>query len=447
MTSSVSSSYAHSAGGVSSTPGGAKPPKYKDGSLNPDWVEWKKGINRAAGYNAPGTTIPNSKEAAPVICSMQEKFELEQGTGNKLAFTPQMEEALRELQNPNYGAAIGLDPDDVVDTLGNVLAKYEVPIGLMRKLLDVSRYDAIEFIIDDSGSMTNVTDSQDIHGNQLTRKEEALSRMLEMVEVLCYVNTPPIKVRFINYHNQKVCLELHRGGQSPENFYESAKSQIQNLWEKPDWRYRTPMRSTMQKSFDEGAGKKVIRYVFGDGVPTDHGNPIRDIENMVIRRSNPKDNPVTFMSCTGEDEEVEWMKVLEEKAPYASESDDYRDELDEVRGDQGEAFPYTKGLYIVCELVAAMNPDDLDLLDECIPFSKHDYDLIQGYISDGKDYQNYFNGFVAAQKKRKKLKNKSKEDKVKNSMKWDKLYNELVRVTHASEIKAVREYQHKLSNV
>lgn len=55
------------------------------------------------------------------------------------------------------------------------------------------------------------------------------------------------------------------------------------------------------------------------------------------------------------------MKELEEAADFCSESDDYEDERAEVIGDQGAAFPFTYGFYLVAQIVAAMNPDDLDV--------------------------------------------------------------------------------------
>ena len=85
---------------------------------------------------------------------------------------------------------------------------------------------------------------------------------------------------------------------------------------------------------------------------------------MLIHRQDPAGNPMTFLSCTGDDQEAEWMKEVEEVAPYCSESDDFADEREEVLNDQGMALPFTKGFYLVCQLVAAMNPDDLDAMDE-----------------------------------------------------------------------------------
>merc|ERR1712224_676511 len=97
---------------------------------------------------------------------------------------------------------------------------------------------------------------------------------------------------------------------------------------------------------------------------------------------------------------VEWMKDAEEIAPYCSESDDFNDEAREVLKDQGVALPYSKGFHLICQIVAAMNPDDLDALDESIPFTKFTLDNLLGIVSNEESYQHYFNKYTEAQSKR-----------------------------------------------
>lgn len=59
--------------------------------------------------------------------------------------------------------------------------------------------------------------------------------------------------------------------------------------------------------------------------------------------------------------------------------------------DQGAAFPYTKGLWLLSNLIAALNPDDLDALDENIPFTKYTLDELLGRIHSPEEYAYYFN--------------------------------------------------------
>ncbi len=50
---------------------------------------------------------------------------------------------------------------DSLDELNNIMAKYEVPAGLLAKLLMVSEFQLMEIIVDDSGSMNAATDALD----------------------------------------------------------------------------------------------------------------------------------------------------------------------------------------------------------------------------------------------------------------------------------------------
>jgi hypothetical protein len=94
------------------------------------------------------------------------------------------------------------------------------------------------------------------------------------------------------------------------------------------------------------------------------------------------------------------MKEIEEVAPYVAEFDDYSDETREVLGDQGNAFPFTEGFYMVGSLVAAINPEDLDAMDEAIPFAKVTLGNMLGMELSEEEYQHYFNGFMRAQRSR-----------------------------------------------
>lgn len=58
--------------------------------------------------------------------------------------------------------------------------------------------------------------------------------------------------------------------------------------------------------------------------------------------------------------------------------------------DQGPAFPYTKGLWLLSNLVASISPDDLDALDESVPFSKYTLDNMLGRTHFPEEYRYYF---------------------------------------------------------
>jgi len=204
----------------------------------------------------------------------------------------------------------------------------------------------------------------------------------------------------------------------------------------------------LQESFVRGANRSVARYFFGDGVPNG-GNPAKaEVVKILCTRQNPEGNPMTFLSCTNEDEQVEWMKDTEELAPYCSESDDFQDEANEVLKDQGAALPYSYGFYLVSCLVAAMNPDDLDAMDESVPLTKATLDNLLGIENSPENYKHYFNNFLAAQKKR-PVENDDygrpkKTDQVKRNMDWNALYEDFLRAPVAKQIPAVQNFKQQL---
>lgn len=81
---------------------------------------------------------------------------------------------------------------------------------------------------------------------------------------------------------------------------------------------------------------------------------------------------------------------MEEQAAFCSEVDDFQDEKEEVLKDQGPAFPYTKGLWLLGHLVGAISPDDIDALDENVPFTKYTLDELLGREHSPQEYRYYF---------------------------------------------------------
>ena len=120
------------------------------------------------------------------------------------------------MQEPEISLAAGMTPDGMVDELGAILNKYEVPMGLMNKLMMLSEFQSLEFIIDDSGSMSMLSDTIDIQTRQpQTRWQEAQVRLKEMVEILAYVPFNKIDICFLNRPDRVV---LERGGRDPKTF-------------------------------------------------------------------------------------------------------------------------------------------------------------------------------------------------------------------------------------
>jgi hypothetical protein len=338
----------------------------------------------------------------------------------------------------------GMQPDEMVDQLGAVLNKYEVPMGLMNKLMMLSEFQQLEFIIDDSGSMTLQSDTTGPDGKLRTRWHEALARLKEMIEILAYVPFEEIVIIFLNRQDR---VSLRRNGRNPKTFLADAYTEIDRVFSRgPSG--TTPALEKLQDSFMRGQGKSIARYFFGDGMPNGGVQAKAEIVKILCNRQNPAGNPVTFLSCTNEDEQVEWMKDAEELAPYCAECDDFKDESEEILKDQGLALPYSKGFHLICSLVAAMNPDDLDAMDESVPFTKATLDNLLGVDNGEESYRHYFNCFLEAQKKRPigndEYGRPKKTDQVKKNVNWEASYQDFLRAPLASQIPAVQSFKQQL---
>lgn len=407
--------------------------------LNPQYKKWKQ-----TQTGQPATTIPNSKKALPIVSDMADYELLNQGESRASKVIPLAESTqatMEMMQDPDISVEAGMSPDTMMAELGRILNKYEVPIGLMNKLMMLTEYDSLEFIIDDSGSMNNQSDTKNPLTNTWnTRWEEAWQRLKEMMEVLAYVPFHQIGIEFLNRRDR---IQLQRNGRDPRSFLGDAYGQIDGAFSRQLPSGTTPALEKLQESLIRGAGgeARIARYFFGDGVPNGGLFAQREIINILKNRQDPAGNPVTFISCTNEDDQVEWMKEAEEIIPYCAELDDFQDESDEVLRDQGEALPFSRGFHLVCQLVSAMNPEDLDAMDESVPFTKETLDNLMGVVLNEQSYRHYFDCFLQAQRRRTVA---SASDRLKKNVNWKASYQQFVRASVASQIPAVQQFKSQL---
>jgi len=419
--------------------GGGPPKKYVKVNgvmkLNPEFKRWQEaqtGVGTA-------TSLPNSAQALPVVSSMEDHMQLNNDLGTDIPLAESTDATIEMMQEPEFCVDAGMNPDTMVDEIGSVLSKYEVPMGLMNKLMMLSEYNSLEFIMDDSGSMQCATDTKDpATGQSMSRWKEAQLRLKEMIEILAYVPFNQIMIQFLNRHDKII---LTRQGRTPVTFMEDAYRQIDAAFARGP-AGTTPALEKLQESFIRGQGQSIARYFFGDGTPNGGVRAQQEIIKILKLRQDPAGNPMTFVSCTNEDDQVEWMKDAEEIAPYCSEADDFKDEGEEVLKDQGVALPYTKGFHLICTLVAAMNPDDLDAMDESVPFTKNTLDNLLGIQHNEESYRYYFDCFVNAQRARKV---EGPMDQIKKNVRWN--YNDFLRAPVAKDIPQVQQLKQQLANM
>ena len=318
-------------------------------------------------------------------------------TNQQIVLAPSTEIAIDIMQTDmesKYKTVIKSDGSkgSLLDDLGNVFNKWEISIGLMNKFVELSECNLV-FFIDDSGSMDTV-DAINMLGHKCSRWEELRDRLIEMGEILSLVPNLGVQLCFINRPDK---IKFDYKEHTPDSFKQNFTNSINSIFsKKPSG--KTPMLKKLLDIFataNVAIGRTVV-YIMTDGLP-DEGS--ETISKLLLTRNAHK-IPISLISCSGNDTDVEWLKEVEEKPmldgspSYMSECDDFITERNEVLHDQGDVFPYTKGFWLICQILACMNPDDLDALDESVPITKTSLENMMGRMLSPQEYEKYYLGFL-----------------------------------------------------
>lgn len=400
---------------------------FKDGvmKLNPAYVD-PQNPHQQSTFAAP------DKVLAPISTPQDYMGASEvhqQATGVPIQLSDSTTSSLEIMQDPGFinqfQSPERLDQGRLLDGLTSVFAQYEVPIGLVNKLLPLSQYK-LNFIMDDSTSMRQKSDAPFNESSSyikarrsrkgdtqsiLTRWEEAEDRLHIMIDMLAYIPTAEIKIQFLNRSDT---LVLNHAGKTPEQFAHEAHMQIDRAFNNlPDG--MTPIYSKLREALTQ-TNSPTIHYLFTDGLPNDvpppperanlydgqpdeekydnpHAKEVRKDDRLfwlkkIILDRNAQMNPLTFMSCTDQDKETNWMKQMDNLAPLAAEIDDFRSERREVLENQGAGLPFSKGFWLCCQLAGAID-EDLDNMDEPKAFSQSKLSNLLGRQLTAQEYQYY----------------------------------------------------------
>jgi hypothetical protein len=131
---------------------------------------------------------------------------------------------------------------------------------------------ALDFIIDDSGSMQSFTDSYHMvngrRGKQMTRWEEvcfrlsnnqAFERMKSLVEIISHIPIQTIRIKFLT-RTDKVVVQRRGGSETPEIFQQNINSQLDAI-QRNQPRAGTPVYVNLESALNDARGKR-HRYAF-----------------------------------------------------------------------------------------------------------------------------------------------------------------------------------------
>lgn len=381
---------------------------------------------------AAGTPDNQATHAKPaVVCSVNEAIELNQAaagssnnaknTVNQLQMTVATREAVDVIQSDDYLGEFYVAPtgpnateeeledaqEDVLGKLQNLFMREEISIGLLNKLLLLQKR-IFNIVGDDSISMgaeTKIeeaklhpflkqkinTDRAERRTIKLTRLMEQLDRMLKLADFLVLIPTGNIQFSFLNDRFPTTLTPAQRKGKPVDQVAKELHEALYKRYSEGT-KGATPLKGCVEEAFSLPItqGQKYCHIFYTDGVPNDGLDPIGSIKNMVKNR-NAEAHAVTFGSVTDNDEEVAWMKQLDEIASSVAEIDDFETEYSEVCKAQGKGFPFNRGVMLICELVAAIDPHCLDALDEPKVLSPEALSDFYGYqlTKDSRAYKEY----------------------------------------------------------
>jgi hypothetical protein len=102
--------------------------------MNPEYKRWKDAQSGGSGTGGmPMPSAPTNPQALPIVSNMEDHAQLNEDLGQDIPLSESTNATIEMMQEPEFSLEAGMQPDEMVDELGNILAKYEVPMGLMNK--------------------------------------------------------------------------------------------------------------------------------------------------------------------------------------------------------------------------------------------------------------------------------------------------------------------------
>ena len=97
--------------------------------LNPEYKRWQDstGVGTA-------TSLPNLAQALPVVTCLEDYIQLKDDLGTNILLAESTDATIEMIQDQEFSADVGMNPDTMVNVIGDVLSKYEVPVGLTNKV-------------------------------------------------------------------------------------------------------------------------------------------------------------------------------------------------------------------------------------------------------------------------------------------------------------------------
>ncbi|KAJ3381647.1 hypothetical protein HDU92_005222 [Lobulomyces angularis] len=316
-------------------PSSSKPIKYARFNgfivLNPAYLRWQK-------RNLNPTTLINAQSALPITSTMEDYNEYnitlkEAGLSERL-LSETTAQVFENFYN-EYLSKVGTDAEDLFNSIQKIFSFYEIPIGFISMLYKLEALHSLDFVIDDANVNNNtLLDSCAVNiGNK--NFETAIETMKIFIEILAYVPIKKIQIKFL--HRRDV-LSFPKKGHSPKEFINEANAALDKAVAS------TPTISTTYYA----AIKKVL-----DNTDNSKRREKKITKPIFSLKTKFEKHPLSLI-CFDEDSNESWNRNLKS----------FSKKRDKVLKDQGAGIPFSKGLYLMSQLISVLNPKSLGAMHE-----------------------------------------------------------------------------------
>ena len=347
---------------------------FKDGLIK------KKDKNTTVANPAKALTIISSNEDIKLVSKL-----LQKKSGTPLEDSELAQYAKTTMLNEEYVAQFHtshvLDYQLLFDELTQLLHRYEIPIGFIYKLLELSSSE-LNFIIDDNWTMGTSYLNTKSKDKKKSRWQEVSRRLHIFVNILAYI---PITIN-ISFLNRTQAIRLSNFGKTPQQFTQEAHDAIRSAFLIQPSGRGSPIHKTLATAL-RTRSKQMMHYLFTSEAPTDCFTS--DIKNLIKCRRNAKANPITLINCDQKTTASKWMQEVEQEASFTHVCDDFIKEREAVLKQQGSAFPFSEGIWLMKQLFGINNPHDLCGLDNKCPLSIQTLNNFLGRKLTDQEYLHY----------------------------------------------------------
>lgn len=258
-------------------------------------------------------------------------------------------------QPPSYNSANfnsqQIDPRE--QKFSEIILKYEISRFFSDKLQMLNMFKIV-FIFDDSGSMNATLSDSPLNTGLMkaTRWDELQYFSKISIEIASIFNQNGTDVYFLNRpmaRNIRYTDQLLPYFQNKPSGYTPISKVLRTVLAENDPRVLSEC--------------KLLTIIVTDGEPTDENGRV-DIQTFKqVLQSRNSTTFTTIVSCTDEDNTMNYLNNWDRTIPRLDVVDDFRNERLEILKNRGRNFPFSFGDYVIKSMIGSIDPS-MDNMDE-----------------------------------------------------------------------------------